>query len=264
MATYTGLDGIAGNAFVIVAGGIDLTAGEVVTQTLLVPDSTRTDRAFSVGTRVTEKDVTIGAGSNQNLDPLQLNLNIIGVNPGNSSTINGSYKLITHDTQAMANIRLKCSDWSVSVGVNVQDVYVSQGQIDFTAGSITVGGEVAVLGLVLNGGGSSVTATGDAYRVINCTLRGSGTPAEAHGIMVNAEGGLAVSEGIRCIGTGMDAAIRCGTGEYTQSPVNFAAFPTAGTQPVSSGADASGDVEGSIAIRVGTVVKYLHFWPNAS
>ncbi len=40
--------------------------------------------------------------------------------------------------------------------------------------------------------------------------------------------------------------------------------PTAGTQPVSSGADASGDVEGSIAIRLGTVVKYLHYWPSAS
>ncbi|KKL62000.1 hypothetical protein LCGC14_2189650, partial [marine sediment metagenome] len=86
MATYTGLDGLTGNAFEIVAGGFTVTAGdltftggEIITQTVLTPDANRTDRAISVGTRAAEKDATIGAGADQNLDPIQVNLNIIGV-----------------------------------------------------------------------------------------------------------------------------------------------------------------------------------------
>ena len=45
---------------------------------------------------------------------------------------------------------------------------------------------------------------------------------------------------------------------------NLLSLPVAGTAPVSAGADASADVEGSIKILVNDVTKYLHYWPNAS
>ncbi|KKN86843.1 hypothetical protein LCGC14_0264020 [marine sediment metagenome] len=257
MATYTGLDGIAGNAFVIVAGGIDLTAGEVVTQTLLVPDSTRTDRAFSVGTRVTEKDVTIGAGSDQNLDPLQLNLNIIGVNPGNSSTINGSYKLITHDTQAMANIRLKCSDWNVSVGVNLQDAYVYQGQVDFT-GAVTVGGEAAVMGLTMNSGSSTVT--GNLWGIVVVTT-GSGAGKDAALFLSHRGGTLTQSIYIEC-----NSAQTITNAIYVNQPgtiTNFLKLNIEGfcAYNASFSGQSAAEPDASIRVIVGGNVLYLYAYP---
>lgn len=229
------------------------------------PDQNRTDYAIAIGGRaggVGEIDITMENAANQNFDPIQMNINIIGVNPSGSSQYNGIYQNVTHDTADMSNYRIKGADWLFTIGNDVQDVYGAQKEIVFNAASITAGGEVAVHGMVLDGGTQEVTCA--AWRVINATLRGSGSPADAHGIMINAEAGLVVAAGLRCMGTGMQMAIQCGDGSYASSPVAFAGFPAAGTQPVVSGADGSGDVEGSIEIEVGGVAKWLHYWPSAS
>jgi len=229
------------------------------------PDQNRTDYAIAIGGRaggVGEIDVTIDNNTNQNFDPIQMNVNIIGVNPSGSSQYNGIYQNVTHTTAVMSNYRIKGADWLFTIGYDILDVYGAQKEIVFNDSGITVGGQVCVHGMVLDGGNQEVSSA--IWHVINATMRGSGSPVDAHGILINAEGGINVAAGLRCQGTGMQMAIQCGDGSYLESPVAFAGFPAAGTQPVVSGADASGDVEGSIEIEVGGVAKWLHYWPSAS
>lgn len=262
IATYTGLDGTTGTAFTIVAGGFALTAGGIDTQTVLTPDENRTDYAISVGTRVTEKDVTFAAATNQNLEPIQVNLNVIGSNPTGVSTVNVSFMRVTHDTTAMSNLRLKTADWYTVVGVAVKDVYIMQGEIQYTAG-VTSSGEVAVLGLVLDAGASSQTCS--FWRGVNITIRGAGTPANASGLFVRVESGATLTEGIRLMAEGtMTTGIRYGNISGGECPSHIYSVPAAGTGVTSGTADASGDVEGSIAIQVGNTTKYIHFWPNVA
>ena len=106
------------------AFALSTTEGVSTAGHTLTPNSTRSYMSFGVGSRTTEKDITMTAAASQHLDPIQLNLNIIGANPTSTSTINASYMLITHDTTAMAALRLKCADWNVVVGKNVLDAYV--------------------------------------------------------------------------------------------------------------------------------------------
>jgi len=229
-----------------------------------VPDQNRTDYAIAIGGRaggVGELDVTIAASTNQNFDPIQMNFNIIGANSTGSSQYNGIYQNVTHDTTDMDAYRIKGADWLFTVGKDILDLYGAQKEIVFNAASITVGGECAVHGMVLDGGSSTVTCA--AYRVINATLRGSGTPADAHGIMINAESSLTVAAGLRVQGLGMVDAIQLGNGSYAEAPINFASFPTAANGPVTASVEA-GDGAASIKIRVGGVTKYLHYWDNAS
>jgi hypothetical protein len=230
--------------------GANLTEGVRFGQTL-TPDSGRTYAAYTIGSRTTEKDITMAAAASQNLDPVQINLNIIGSNPSSTSTLNAIYQKITHDTTDMANLRLKCADWTIGIGKNIQDAYVYQGEIDFTAG-VTASGEVSVMGLVLNGGADALTCS--QYRVLNITLRGAGTPAGAHGIMVNAESGCgSVDAGLRlqCDSSEMVSGIRIGDDSYLKSPVNFAAFPESGTQPVSA---AGGDTHSGTVVKIAVLV----------
>ena len=109
----------------------------------------------------------------------------------------------------------------------------------------------------MDGGSSAVTCA--AWRVINATMRGSGTPADAHGIMVNAEASLVVAAGVRLMGAGMQTGIQYGDGSYNTPPVNMASFPAAGTGPCVASKEA-GDGVASIKIMVGGVQKYLHYW----
>ena len=239
-----------------VTGLLSANGGVSVGGMTLTPDATRTYIGYQVGNRVTEKGITMVAAASQNLDPIQANLNIIGANPSGTSTVNMSWFNITHDTVDMSNLRLKCADWNVAVGKAVQDVYIYQGEIDFS-GSPTASGEVSVMGLVLDGGSGSPVC--NSWRVLNCTLRGAGTPVDAHGIMVNAESGCTVSDGIRLMADGtMTCAIRIGNGSYLQSPTNFVGFPESGTGPVSSagGSTHSGTVV-KIACKVGSATYYM-------
>ena len=256
-----------------IAAGNMLTAGQIYSTSdtgvrfggTFVPDQNRTDYAIAIGGRaggVGELDVSNAASTNQNFDPIQMNFNIIGSDPTGTSQMNAIYLNVTHDTTSMPNYRIKGADWLFTIGEDLQDVYGAQKEIIFNAASITVGGQACVHGMVLDGGSSEVTCA--SWRVINATMRGSGSPVDAHGIMINAEGGLVVAAGLRCTGTGMQMAIQCGNGSYLESPVAFAGFPAAGTQPVVSGADASGDVEGSIEIEIGGVAKWLQYWPSPS
>lgn|SRR3990167_8695913 len=148
----------------------------------LTPDANRTNRAIGIGSRATEKDITMAAAATQHLDPIQANLNIIGSNPSGSSTLNTFYALITHDTTDMSNMRLKNSDWNIVVGKDVLDVYCYQGEVDFNAAGIAVGGEAAVMGLTLDAGANAVT--GNLWGEIIVT-QGAGLPSSSAGLFLS-------------------------------------------------------------------------------
>ena len=142
-----------------IASGDMLTAGGVITSSdtgfrsiaTFVPDANRTDYALAIGGRsggVGELNVANAASTNQNFDPIQMNFNIVGSNPSGSSQMNAIYLNVTHDTTDMSNYRIKGADWLFTVGKDVLDVYGAQKEIVFNAASITVGGEVAVHGMV--------------------------------------------------------------------------------------------------------------------
>ncbi len=148
------------------------------------PDSSRTYIAWHVGRRgaANEIDVTIGSGSNQNFDPIQMNLNIIGSNPGNSSTINSIYQLITHDTTDMANIRLKCADWNIVAAKNIKDAYVIQTELDIV-GNVTIGGEAFAVSAYLNAGTGTYTVNdrlAALFAIVSGTATVTGTYNVAH------------------------------------------------------------------------------------
>ena len=95
----------------------------------------------------------------------------------------------------MANIRLKCADWNISVKYDAQDAYVYQGEIDFT-NACTIGGEAAVMSLNMNAGASAITGNLRGL-IVNCYGAGL-TNASSIGIEVRTDGGSAtLDEGIR-------------------------------------------------------------------
>ena len=239
---------------------------------VFVPDATRTNYGFAIGTRATELDVTMAAALTQHLDPIQMNLNIIGANPTGSSTVNGIYQLITHDTADMANLRLKNADWNVVVAKDVLDAYCYQGEIDFTAAGITVGGESAVMGLVMNAGTDAVTGS---LRGLIVSLQGAGNSTDVIGMEIRCNVGTALGNGakeaIKLFGTPLPiVGISMGDQANDNQGPQFAFFfPTGGGV---FGADIgplvntvmAGDGEGSIAIKVGAGTKYLKYWASAS
>ena len=149
--------GVAGTAFF---GGLVTSNSTTGFRSLptFVPDSARTNYGLAIGTRATELDVTMAASTTQHLDPVQMNLNIIGSAPTGTSTINGYFMQITHDTTAMTGyLRLKGCDWTMTINKNLQDAYVFQGEIDFT-GNTTVGGEAAGFGITMSTAATSVVS----------------------------------------------------------------------------------------------------------
>jgi len=164
----------------------------------------------SAHTSATAITVTTTGSNDQNFDPMQLNLLVAGINPGNSSTLNASYMLITHST-AMTNMRLKCADWNVAVSANVKDAYVYQGQIDLT-GTTAIGGEACVAGYVLNCASGTITG---AVRGVIIAMYGNSTPStNSMGLFINTGSGCDLQDGM-CIetqsGTSMTNGIRFST-----------------------------------------------------
>ncbi len=230
------------------------------------PNSTRTNHGFIMGGRSTDElTVTFAGGAGaENYEPVALNFNLVGTNPASTSTINIIQQGLYHDTNDMANLRLKCADWWVTVDKDCKDVYCIQNEINFGSGTNTASGEVSVLGLVLDGGAGTLTCP--YYHGVNITLRGAGTPANATGLFIRVESGATVANGIelRAEGT-MTAGIRCGNISGGESPTNLLAVPTAGTAPTVAAATGAGTAaEGSIAILVGGSTKYLQYFAATS
>lgn len=231
--------------------GIDIKAGTT-------PNTTRTNHALVIGGRgAAELTVTFTANTALHYEPIQTNFDMAGVASTSASTVNIWQGGITHDTTDMVYLRLKFTDLLTTVKKDVQDVYIHQGEIIFGAASIAASGEVAGIGLVIDGGADAVTCA--AYRGINVTMRGAGTPSDAHGIVVHAQSGVFIRDGFRAVAGGtMDAAIRCGDGAYANGPTCFAAFPLTGVDPVvTAGAITHAGTIRKIRCRIGTVEYFF-------
>lgn len=223
----------------------------------LVPDSTRTKFIWAYGTRATEKDLSMVASADYNLDPIQINLNVIGTAP-TSSTINLSYMNITHDTTAMTALRLKCSDWNIVIGKNVQDVYVYQGELDFTASS-AVGGEACVMGMQVNASAGTVTGDICGVRVV---MAGASLPATtSKGVDISSRTSATLTHGLYFYiqeETTMTNAIYI---ENAGTLTNILKFSAASAAVVSK-SNSSGAQSYTVRCAVGGVTGYLRLYAD--
>lgn len=219
--------------------------------------------AFDVGSRTTEATVTFaGSDGIENFEPLQMKVDFVGTNPASVSKVNMIYQQLTHDTTDMANLRLKCADFTISVNKNVQDVYAYQGEVSFGAGTVTASGEVAVVGLVLDGGAG--TLTGTSMRVLNLTARGASLPANASGLYIQCENSCTLTDGIRIqtqsSGTITNAVLFGNTsGTSNTCPTNMFKVPAIGSGFVSA-YTAEEAPTGKLQIDVGGATRYIAFW----
>ena len=110
----------------------------------------------------------------------------------------------------MTNIRLKCADFTIVTNKDCKDLYAYQGEI-ILSGTMTVGGEAAVLGLVMDAG--SGTVTGSALG-IHMALRGSALAGmTANGFYMSVGSGATITNGIYIetqSGTAIGTSIRLG------------------------------------------------------
>jgi len=172
------------------------TTGYATTATF-VPDSTRTNYAFSMGNRAAELTVNLANAASQNLELFQANVNLTA--SGGAPTSTSAVRLVrirsTHDTVDMSNLRLMNINTYMDVRKSLQDAYGQMNGIDFYTNAITVGGEAAVA--VFNVDANSAV-TGDVRGAI-INVYGGGLPASTSiGLEVRTDGGAAtLAEGIR-------------------------------------------------------------------
>ena len=170
----------------------------------ITPDAARSKAFLTFGDRTAAKTVDLGAtaGVAFNFDPMQMSVSITDTGGllNTDSTINLTYMNLAHTTSNMANLRLKCSDWNIVVRKNVKDVYCMQGEVDFDTNSVTVSGEAAVLGLVMNCA-SAVTGT---VRGLIISMQGAGMPASAMGLEIRNDAAAAtLRDGINISAAGV-------------------------------------------------------------
>ncbi len=233
----------------------------------LTPFTSRLYPVMRLGDRTTEVNVKMaGSVGAQHLDPVQFNLNITGANPSATSTINMIYQNITHDTTDMSYLRLKCADWNIVVGKDVLDAYVYQGEIDFNASGIAVGGEAAVMGLVMNAGSNAVTGN---LRGLIISMEGAGSYSTVVGLEIITTCGDVLghgcSEAIRIAGTPLPV-VGIAMGNQTtnnEGPQYAFFFPSTGSPDTGpwSATNATGD-SGKIAIKIGTGTRYINVYTS--
>lgn len=254
--------GTVTTAGITFTGSLDAAVGLKFTSATFTPETNKDNRAIELGSRSSEIGLAfVGGAGAENFEPIQMNFNCTGTNPASTSTINiwqGGLFLDTHD---LGNVRLKWSDLLTTVNFDCKDVYTHQAEIKFGAAASAVGGEVAVLGLVLDAGAGAVTCS--AYRGINITMRGAGTPGNAMGIFMNVVAGVTVASAIHIeangtITTGLVFDCVAGAGTVTNL---FSVEITRG--PAVATAD-DGDGEGSIRILVDGSPKWLKYWADAA
>jgi len=249
-----------------VTTGIDftgtVTSGITFSNATITPNTAKDKQALEIGGRSSALAIafTGGAGA-ENFEPIQMNFAFSGTNPAATSTANIWQGGITHTSGALAALRLKWSDLLTTVSQNCTDIYIHQAELKL-ASSPTISGEVTVLGLVLDGGAGS--PTNSSWRVINCTLRGAGTPANSAGIFINQESGCGTVDAAIRIGAGatMTSAFRIGTPEYTLTPTHLFQFPADGTSPIAE--SATSKYHAGTIVRISVLVGGAQYYMLAS
>lgn len=226
----------------------------------LTPDSSRTYQAWSLGTRGTEKDITMSAANSQHLEPIMINLNFIGSLPTSTSTVNVYYMQLTHDTTDMTSVlRLKGSDWTFTINKDLQDAYVYQGEIDFGSGTNTIGGEAACLGMTMNSG--TGTLSGNRWVAVFVTTGSAGQTAS---LFLSHRGGTLTQS----------LYIECNSGQTITNAIyvneagtitNFLKFAATGSALIASdNAMTTNNTSHAIRIAIGGSTYYIPVWDNST
>ena len=191
------------------------------------------------------------AATTKNFSPVQMNINVIGTAP-TTSTINLMQSQLTHDFADMANLRLKCADFTITVGKNVLDAYAYQGEIDFTGDCAF--NEAAALGLCVNASAGTVAGK---LRGIIVQMQGASMPTDTMGIEIrNIGSGAHISDGIFM--NGADTIINGIT--MWEDITNAFRFGTA--SGVVHGGAAAAAVAGYIKIVVGSAAYRVPYLAN--
>jgi len=231
---------------------------------VLTPNAGRTNYAFAIGNRAAELTVNLGNVASQDIEPFQMNINLTARAGAPTSTSTARLLRIrsTHDTVDMPNLRIMNINTYMDVRKNIEAAYGQMNGVDFEkSGTIIVTTEAAV-GVFNMDCVAGTTVTGNVRGII-INMHGGGLPSTSIGLEVRSDGGAAtLAEGIRIWKVG-SCTLTTGI-VFNSAMTNLYRVPSAGTAPTISGADASGDVEGSIKILVGSTPKYLHYWPNAA
>jgi len=253
--TFTG-----GTNVVTIAGGLltsSNTTGFSSTATF-VPDSTRTNYAFAIGTRAAAMDITTAGAASQHFDPIQINLNVIGTIPTSTSTMNAIYMQLSHTTTAMTGyLRLKGCDWTITTNQNLQDAYVFQGEIDVT-GAMTVGGEMAGFGITMTTDADGVV-TGNVWGGVIATSFTSAVSVGAGLFLSHRVGTLTHSLYIEASASAtITDAIYINTAGTVTNALNIASLNGGCAQTFS----AAGTGAYSIRCSINGVTTYLHTYDS--
>lgn len=241
-ATIT-LDAGTGNIEIIGTAGIDFT-GTVATgiafhNATFAPTSDRTDIAISVGTRANALTITLANEVTQHFEPIQINVNIAGVNPSSTSDVTLMRMQSTHNAAAMGNLRLRHINSYMVIQQDIQAAYIYTGSLDLTTNAIAITTEVAVMNLNLE---VASVVTGKVRGLIINVYGAQLAGADSIGMEIRNDGGASVlDEGIRIWsvgGTSVTTAL-----EIRGTLTNFADFDevsgAAGTVATESGSAAT-------------------------
>lgn len=205
-ATIT-LDAGTGNIEIIGTAGIDFT-GTVATgiafhNATFVPTSDRTDIAVSVGTRANALTITLANEVTQHFEPIQVNIDVAGVNPSSTSDVSLMRMQSTHTTAAMNNLRLRHINSYMVIEQDIQAAYIYTGSLDLMTNAIAVTTEVAVMNLNLE---IASAVTGDVRGLIINMYGANLAGADSIGLEVRTDGGASVlDEGIRIWSVGSNS-----------------------------------------------------------
>lgn len=222
-ATIT-LDAGTGNIEIVGTAGIDFTGtlatGIAFHNATFAPTSDRTDIAISVGTRANALTITLANEVTQHFEPIQINVNIAGVNPSSTSDVTLMRMQSTHNTAAMGNLRLRHINSYMVIQQDIQAAYIYTGSLDLMTNAIAITTEVAVMNLNLE---VASVVTGKVRGLIINVYGAQLAGADSIGMEIRNDGGASVlDEGIRIWsvgGTSVTTAL-----EIRGTLTNFADF----------------------------------------
>lgn len=179
--------------------GIDFT-GTLATginfcDATFLPTADRSDLAIAVGSRANALTITLANENTQHFEPIQVNVDVAGVNPSSTSDVSLMRMQSIHSTAAMGNLRLRHINSYMVIEQDIQAAYIYTGSLDLATNAIAVTTEVAVMNLNLE---CASVVTGKVRGAIINMYGANLANADSIGLEVRTDGGASIlDEGIR-------------------------------------------------------------------
>lgn len=182
-----------------VTTGIDFT-GTLATginfcNATFLPTADRSDIAIAVGSRANALTITLANENTQHFEPIQVNVDVAGVNPLSTSDVSLMRMQSTHTTATMDNLRLRHINSYMVIEQDIQAAYIYTGSLDLSTNAVTVTTEAAVMNLNLE---CASVVSGKVRGLIINMYGANLAGADSVGLEVRTDGGASVlDEGIR-------------------------------------------------------------------